>query len=122
MYYIQVNVGRNYTDKQGQLSELSDKQWQRMEYLTFKALRRFTGSTAYIECHAGRGYWNGISEDSKRISIVADDVEAVELRAFMSKVASLFQQESIAVIISDAPLVHQDGFIYSYEQLLEMVE
>lgn len=122
MYYIQVNVGRNYTDKQGQLARHSDKQWQRMEYLVFRALRRFTGSTAYIECHEGSGYWNGISEESKHFSIVAEDVEGTELRAFMAKVASVYQQESIAVVISDAPLVHQDGFIYSYEQLVEVVE
>lgn len=122
MHYIQVNVGRNYTDKQGKLSELSDKQWERMESLISSALMRFTTAPGLIERHEGRGCWDGISEDSKHISVVAEGVDEAELRAFMAKVASLYQQEAIAVVISSAPLVRQDGFTYSFEQLAEMVK
>ena len=59
-----------------------------------------------VVAHAGSGEWEGTSEDSFIQGYVySSDVRAEQLRADLARLAKLYHQDAIALIMGDSELI-----------------
>lgn len=105
--YAQLNIGRNVGTV-----PMDDTQWGRFIEHAKAALAYGAGEDrrwfpaerdariAQAQVHYGTGEWAGVAEDSAHVSLFAEDgIDVAKLQAMASDLASMFEQDAIAVIL-----------------------
>lgn len=102
--YIQVNIGRNFEHTTlGTMPMVSDvwREFQeRVVYILLQLREHTDMGEPSVEMHSGTGVWDGIPEESAKISVFNEggfDLDSI--RAELSELKSEYKQESIALII-----------------------
>ena len=118
MYSITVTIGRNapvtdptlpqYHDVTGErvTAPMSDQRWHAFEQDVQELLSRATG--AATETHHGVGSWGGVTEESTKVTLLADNPLNVNLgyiRVNLSDLARKYEQDAIALTIGESELI-----------------
>ena len=102
--YIQVNIGRNFEHSTlGNMPMVSDvwREFQeRVVYILLQLREHTDMGEPSVEVHLGVGYYNGIPEESAKISVYHEggfDLESI--REHLSELKTDYKQDSIALLI-----------------------
>lgn len=78
--YIQINIGRNFTDSRGAAKTHTNRNWSDFQNETVAVLLTAVNATlnyqpsaiakaSRVEVHTGTGTWDGVTEESAHISL-----------------------------------------------------
>ena len=107
MYVYTVTIGRGgHTDVS---SPLSDAQWSGFQAETYGALADVSTAQDVFEFHNGIGVWEGVSEESHKVTLLAErelptDLK-ISLRADLARIGRRFEQDAIALTIGESMLI-----------------
>ena len=126
MQSVTVTIGRNvpsqYVDLatraglvDGPTSALSDQAWADFTELVVEALKNFESQvggleSTWIETHDGIGSWDGVEEQSRKITLLfeSESIPALERTALAIALASArsgYYQDAVAVSFGDSSLI-----------------
>lgn len=98
MFQTTVTIGRNERHGNFQL-EMTDARWQEFQNDGRLTLMRVTG--APVEVHLGRGEWDGVAEDSAKLSVLTEealsDKDVYTLRNRFLSLKFPYLQDAIAI-------------------------
>ena len=101
MYSITVTIGRNVSDV-----PMPEQRWRAFEQDVQELLSRATGAST--ETHRGVGSWEGVVEESTKVTLLADsplNVNIGYIRVNLADLARLYDQDAIALTIGESELV-----------------
>ena len=101
MYSITVTIGRNVSDV-----PMPEQRWEEFEQDVQELLSRATGAS--IETHRGVGSWEGVVEESTKVTLLADNplnVNIGYIRVNLADLVRLYDQDAIALTIGESELV-----------------
>lgn len=104
MHSLTVTIGRNYTND-GETFTLSDGSWLSFQEEVRHLLGRYTGT---LEQHLGIGYWQGIPEESAKITLLVENslnVNTGYIRVNLERLARTYDQDAIALTIGESELI-----------------
>ena len=104
MMYVQVNVGRNVGNV-----EMDEQRWRDFRSAVAMALDVAVDSAYTIESHQGWGVWDGKVEESAHLSVFTPgslpDGHTRALRNALADLATIYGQDSVALIVADSQLI-----------------
>lgn len=104
MQCITITIGRNVGDV-----PMTTNRWQSFRSNADYALRELVGFDQPYELHEGVGEWNGVREDSHKVTVLLKEpIDAFlqdKLRARLAMLADSYRQDAIALTISESELI-----------------
>ena len=103
MYVVSVTIGRNVGT-----TPMSDVRWATFEDEVSEYLSSGMQSDDTLEIHRGRGIWDGVEEESTKITLLTNSTlpyGTIGLREFLSDLARRYDQDAIALTVGESELV-----------------
>jgi len=104
---ITVTVGRNIAG-----APMSADHWEALQRRVRTVLAYATTGTGRLESHYGVGEWDGVTEDSAKVTRYGtawgQERDADWLRAEIGDLARVYRQEAIALVIGEGELIGPD--------------
>ena len=110
-YSYTVTIGRNFSGEiAGTVQPLPDVAWATFEDEVSELLTSERTTTAdAIEIHRGKGVWEGVEEESSKITLLTHFRLGVNaegrVRAGLSVLADTYQQDAIAFTVGQSDLI-----------------
>lgn len=104
MHSLTVTIGRNYTND-GETFTLDDESWLNFQGEVRHLLGGYTGT---LEQHMGVGYWQGVPEESAKITLLVENslnVNTGYIRVNLERLARTYDQDAIALTIGESELI-----------------
>lgn len=104
MHTYTVTIGRNVGT-----TPMSDTDWRDAQTDIHQALRYVLGRTPSIESHYGTGTWDGVTEESVKVTALSEhgitDEAIAILRARLRVIAARYSQDAIALQMCESELI-----------------
>src|SRR5664280_1000279 len=101
---LTVTVGRNIAG-----APMTADHWEALQRRVRTVLAYATTGAGRIESHYGVGEWDGVSEDSAKITRYGttwgQERSAAWLRAELGEVARVYRQDAIALVVGEGELI-----------------
>jgi len=102
MYQVTVTIGRNVDN-----SFMPIVEWAKFQDDVAGILEELSNFNCEPEIHIGTGTWNGVVEESAKISILVDSapVDIVTLKKNIETLRDKYKQDAIALCIGNSELI-----------------
>lgn len=104
---ITVTVGRNIAG-----APMTPDHWEALQRRVRTILAYATTGAGRLESHYGVGVWDGVTEDSAKVTRYGtawgQERDAAWLRAELGDLARVYRQEAIALVIGEGELIGPD--------------
>lgn len=108
MYSTTITIGRNVGDE-----PMSDDEWWRFRQTARLFMVETFGTEIAMEWHDGFGEWNGVQEDSYKVTALSDYAptrgQVERFREFLPGLAAKFHQDALAVTFGHSELITPKG-------------
>ena len=110
MNVITITIGRNRRpgSEIAPFTPLSAGDWLRFRVEILEALEPLTGPKAWTETHYGEAEWEGVKEESAKVTVLGawtDAAGLATLRNRLRNLAAQYDQDAIAVSVGTSDLV-----------------
>tara|TARA_R110002020_G_scaffold404912_1_gene614957 strand:- start:4038 stop:4358 length:321 start_codon:yes stop_codon:yes gene_type:complete len=104
MYVYTVTIGRNVGD-----IPMRDIAWSTFEDQINALMASYVENGSVVEMHSGTGGWNGVSEDSTKVTLITEhpltDRKLADLKRGLAYYAAQYTQDAIALTIGQSELI-----------------
>lgn len=103
MQSITVTIGRNVGS-----TPMNRKKWSNFIDCVQEVFAAITPDPSWIELHLGSGTWEGVTEDSAKVTLLIGDLNQDDLdylRVNLRRLARMFKQDAIALVVAESQLI-----------------